>query len=163
QDALAALTVSIGDATAAGELLDDVLGVVTGTPFNLDQFAAAAQRLVGFGVEVEKIPTYLTAIGEAAATQGRRANEFADRLATVFGQVTASGQVTLADVWRISDTGVNAVVILANHFGVTRDVMKDMISKGAVPAGEALDALVKGIVEGSDGIAVSTRAFGRSM
>lgn len=163
QDATAALTISLGDATAAAAVLDDVLGVVRGTPFNLDQFAAAAQRLIGFGIEAEKIPTYLTAIGEASATQGRRANEFADRLATVFGQVAASGQVSLADVWRISDAGVNALAILANHFGVTRDAMKDMISKGAVPAGEALDALAKGIVEGSDGIAGSTRAFGGSM
>src|SRR5690606_21515378 len=131
----------------AAALLDDVLGVVRGTPFNLDQFAAAAQQLVGFGVDARKVPTYLTAIGEASATQGRRAGEFADRLSTVFGQIAASGQVSLADVWRISDAGVNALAILANHFGKSRDAMKDMISKGAVPAGEALDALAKGILE----------------
>lgn len=163
QDATAALTISLGDATAAAAVLDDVLGVVRGTPFNLDQFAAAAQRLVGFGIEAEKIPSYLTAIGEASATQGKQANEFADRLATVFGQVAASGQVSLADVWRISDAGVNALAILANHFGVTRDAMKDMISAGAVPAGEALDALAKGILEGSDGPAGATVALAGTM
>ena len=64
QDATAALTVSLGSATKASSLLGDVLGVVRGTPFNLDQFAAAAQRLVGFGVEVQKVPRFLTAIGE---------------------------------------------------------------------------------------------------
>lgn len=163
EDSTRALTIVLGDATKAAELLDQVLGVVRGTPFNLDQFAQAAQRMVGMGIEAEKIPDYLTAIGEAAATQGRRANEFADRLATVFGQIAASGQVNLSDVWRISDTGVPALQILANEFGVTTTRMKKMIEEGAVPAGRALDALAKGIVEGSDGVAGATVAFGGTM
>lgn len=163
QDATAALTVSLGDATKAKQLLDQVLGVVTGTPFALDRFAAAAQQMAGVGVEASKIPAYLEAIGEASATQGKRANEYADRLSTVFSQVAASGQIQLIDVWRISDTGVNALAILANEFGVTRDEMKDMISEGAVPAGRALDALARGIVEGSDGVAGSTKALGGTM
>ncbi|MGE3621640.1 MAG: tape measure protein [Acidimicrobiia bacterium] len=163
QDATAALTISMGSAAGAAALLDRVLGVVTGTPFNLDQFAAAAQRLVGFGVDAEKVPNYLTAIGEAAATQGKRANEFADRLATVFGQIAASGQVQLIDVWRISDAGVNALAILANAFGVTREEMKDMISAGAVPAERALDALAQGILQGSNGPAGATVALAGTM
>lgn len=163
QDATAALTVSLGDASKAAKVLDDVLNVVRGTPFNLDQFAAAAQRMVGMGIEAKKVPLYLTAIGEAAATQGKRANEFADRLTTVFSQIATSGQVQLADVWRISDTGVNALAILANAFGTTRDDMKDMIKKGAVPAGKALDALAKGILEGSKGPAGATLALAGTM
>jgi tape measure domain-containing protein len=163
QDSTAALTVSLGDATAAAQVLDDVLEVVRGTPFNLDQFARAAQLMVGMGVEAEKVPAYLTAIGEAAATQGGRAGEFADRLSEVFGQITARGRVQLRDVWRISETGVNALVILANHFGITTEAMQDMISAGAVPAEEALDALAAGILEGSDGIAGSTRALEGTM
>src|SRR5690606_1378617 len=144
-------------------LLGDVLEVVRGTPFNLDQFAAAAQVMAGMGIEAQKIPTYLTAIGEASATQGSRANEFAERLSTIFGQIAAQGQLSLSDVWRISETGVNALAILANHFGLTRDEMKDMISSGAVPAGEALDALARGILEGSDGVAGATIAMAGNM
>src|SRR5690606_18754694 len=131
QDATASLTITLGDAAAAADLLGDVLEVVRGTPFNLDQFAAAAQVMAGMGIEAQKIPTYLTAIGEASAAQGSRANEFAERLSTIFGQIAAQGQLSLSDVWRISETGVNALAILANHFGLTRDEMKDMISSGA--------------------------------
>lgn len=163
EDSTRALTILLGDATKAAELLDQVLGVVRGTPFNLDQFAAAAQRMVGMGIEAEKIPGYLTAIGEAASTQGKNADEFADRLSRIFGQVAAAGQIQLVDVWRISDTGVPALQILANEFGVTTDAMKDMISKGAVPAERALDALADGIVNGSDGVAGATVAFGGTM
>lgn len=163
QDATSALTISLGDSAAAGDLLADVLDVVQGTPFKLDQFAFAAQRMKGMGIEAEKIPTYLTAIGEASATQGKRAGEFADRLSYIWGQVAAQGQLQLHDVWRISDTGVNALAILSNAFGVTRDEMKDMISAGAVPAGRALDALADGILNGSDGPAGATTALAGTM
>lgn len=163
QDATAALTISLQSSADAGALLGDVLDTVRGTPFNLDQFAQAAQQMVGMGIEAEKVPGYLEAIGEASATQGGRASEFAGRLSTVFGQIASSGQVQLADLWRISDTGVNALAILANNFGVSRDAMKDMISEGAVPAGEALDALAKGILEGSDGPAGATIALAGTM
>lgn len=163
QDATAALTISLQSSTAAASLLSDVLNVVKGTPFNLDQFAAAAQQLVGFGIDAKKVPGYLTAIGEASATQGKRAGEFADRLATVFGQIAATGQLDLGSVWQVSETGVNALAILANHFDVTRDAMKKMITAGAVPAGEALDALADGILNGSHGAAGATVALAGTM
>jgi tape measure domain-containing protein len=163
QDATSALTISLGSSAKAATLLSDVLNVVRGTPFNLDQFAAAAQQLVGFGIDASKVPGYLTAIGEASATQGKRAGEFADRLATVFGQIAATGQLDLGSVWQVSETGVNALAILANHFDVTRDAMKKMITNGAVPAGEALDALADGILHGSTGLAGTTVALAGTM
>lgn len=163
QDATSALTISLGDATKAADLLGNVLDVVTGTPFNLDQFAAAAQRMVGMGIEAQKIPTYLTAIGEASATQGGRANEFAERLSTIYGQVAAQGRLMGDDIRQISQTGVNALAILANHFGVTTDEMRKMVSDGAVPATEALDVLSEGILHGSEGIAGTTVALEGTM
>lgn len=163
ENATAALTTQLGSATAAGDLLADVLKVVQGTPFNLDQFAAAAQLLVGMGIDAQKVPGYLTAIGEASATQGPRANEFADRLSNIYGTVAAQGRIMGDDINGIAATGVNALAILANHFGVTTDDMRKMVSKGVVPADEALDALSKGIVEGSDGLAGATVAFGGTM
>ena len=65
QDASSALTVSLGDNSAAAALLGDTLDVVRGTPFNLDQFARGAQQLAGMNVEAAKVPHYLEGIGEA--------------------------------------------------------------------------------------------------
>lgn len=163
QDADAALEISLGSSAEAAALLEDTLDTVRGTPFNLDQFARGAQQLAGMNVEAEKVPHYLEAIGEASATQGARAGEFADRMIDVFGQIQASGQLDLGSVWQISETGVNALAILANAYGVTRDEMKDMISQGAVPAGEALDILSDGILNGSDGAAGATLALAGTM
>lgn len=160
QDSARALTLTLGDATKAADLLAQVLKIVTGTPFALDQFAAAAQQLISFGVAADKVPGILTAVGDASASQGKRAGEFAGRLIEVFGQIAAKGRVQLMDVWRISETGVNALAILANNFGVTTTEMQKMIEKGAVPAGDAIDALVLGIENGSKGIAGQTIALG---
>ena len=163
EDATAALTVSLGNATEAAGLLDEVMGVVTGTPYDFQNFADAAQRMVSFGVEAEKVPTYLEAIGETAATKGGRANEFAQRLATNFGQIAAMGKITGAEIREMAIAGVPALQILANEFGVSAEEMQKMVSDGAVPATEAMDALAKGILEGTDGIAGATPALAGTM
>ncbi len=163
QDSTVAIGVALGDTAKAAKLLDEVLAVVRGTPFNFDQFASAAQQMVGMGVDAEKIPRYLTAIGEASATQGKRANEYASRLATVFGQVSAANRIMGDDVQSFQEVGVNALAILGNSFGVTTAEMRDMISKGLIPANRALDILSDGILNGTDGVNGATVAFTGTM
>jgi len=163
QDATASLTVALGSATEAAAVLGDVLDVVTGTPFNLDQFATAASNMISFGIEAEKVPGYLTAIGEAAATRGSRANEFAQRLSTTFGQISVQGRVMGEDLLSLQSTGVDALRILGNSFGVTTTEIRKMVSEGAVPAGEALDILSEGILNGSTGVNGATVAFAGTM
>lgn len=163
EDATAALTVALGDATEAAGVLDDVLGVVTGTPYNLDQFALAASNLISFGVEAEKVPGYLTAIGEAAASRGSRANEFAQRLSDTFGQVSVQGRIMGEDLLSLQATGVDALRILGNEFGKTTIEIREMVSEGAVPADEALQILADGILNGTTGINGATVAFAGTM
>lgn len=163
QNSTASLKVIMGDATRAGELMEKIKQTVNGTPFNLDQFAKAGSQLVSFGVDAEKVPKYLTAIGEAAAGQGAMAGEYAERLSTTFGKMSAQGKVSMNDVWSISETGVNALEVLGNGFGVTADEMKKMVSKGAVPAGQAMDILADGILNGSNGVNGATVKLGGQM
>jgi tape measure domain-containing protein len=163
EDATASLTVALGSAAEAAEVLDEVLGVVRGTPFNLDQFAEAASNMISFGIEAEKVPGYLTAIGEAAASKGGRANEFAQRLSITFGQIAVQGRITNEDIQSLQLTGVDALGILGNAFEQTSFEMREMISKGIIPADEALDALADGIIHGSDGINGATVAFEGTM
>ena len=159
EDATASLTVALQSTAEAAIVLDDVLDVVRGTPFNLDQFALAASNLISFGVEAEKVPEYLEAIAEASASRGGRANEFAQRLATTFGQISVQGRITGEDILSLQATGVDALRILGNSFGETTIDIREMISQGVVPADEALQILADGILQGSDGINGATVAF----
>lgn len=163
EDSTASLTVQLGSASEAAKVLDDVLAVVTGTPFNLDQFANAASQMISFGVAAEDVPLYLEAIGEAAATRGSQANEFAQRLSITFGQISSLGRIGGEDIRSLSDVGVNALEILGNSFGQTTEGIRDMIADGAIPAEQALKILSDGIINGSTGINGATVAFGGTM
>jgi tape measure domain-containing protein len=162
EDSVAALEIQLGGAKQAASVVSDVLATVKGTPFNLDQFVSAARSLITFGVEAEKIPVYLNAIGEAAAGSGQGI-EAVQRITDVFAQTTIAGRITLDDVYRLANVGVDALTILGNSFGKTTEEIKAMISAGAVPAEKALSAIVTGINEGSTGVAGSVNKLGGSM
>lgn len=162
EDATASLNVLLGDTAKTAEFMDGVLESVTGTPFNLDQFANAGKNLVAFGADAQKVPGYLTAIGEAAAASGKGA-EAVDWIVDALGKATAAGKVGMETINSLSAQGVPALQILANSYGVNTDKLREMIRKGALPAAEAIDHLTKGILEGTDGAAGATVAFAGTM
>lgn len=151
EDATASLTVTLGSATKAGQLLGEVLKIVEGTPFSLAQFAEAAKNLVNFGVDAAKVPTILRAIGEAASASGRGA-EAVSAIVDALGDASARGRITLDTISRLAEQGVPALQILANQFGVTTNEMAKMITKGAVPAQRGIDLLAQGILKGTTAI-----------
>jgi tape measure domain-containing protein len=159
EDSLRSLTVLLGDATKAGELLDGVLEVVRGTPFRLDQFALAATQLSAFGVEAKAIPPILQTIADAAAVRGGAAGETIDRFVRIVGQISAAGRIMTEDLNQFTESGIPALRILGNAFGKTELEIREMATKGLLPAEEALAALIKGINEGTDGVNAATPAF----
>lgn len=163
ENATAQLTNTLGSASKAAKFTDAIVKTVTGTPFNLDQFLDAGSSLVSMGADAQKVPGYLTAIGDVAATKGKRANEFAERLSTSFGQATTQGKLTGDTLLQMAEAGVPALKILGNHFGITAADAQKMVSKGLIPAGEGLDIITKGIGTGSDGAAGHTAKFAGNM
>lgn len=162
EDSVTALTVTLGGAEQAAQMVDDVLGVVTGTPFNLDQFVDAARTLTTFGVEAGDVGGILTAVGEAAASSGK-GMEAVTTLVDVFAQGNIKGKFTLRDIWRAASAGVPVLQILSNAYGETSENIMKMISDGSILAKDAIPLLTSGIMEGTDGIAGVTRAYAGSM
>lgn len=162
QDSTKALEVLLGDAAKAGQFMDEIVKTVTGTPFNLDQFAEAGKNLVAFGADAQKVPGYLTAIGESAAASGKGADAV-NMIVDALGKATAAGKIGMETVNSLSAQGVPALQILANQYGVTTDEIRKMISAGLIPAEEGIDKLTQGIIEGTNGAAGATVAFGGSM
>jgi tape measure domain-containing protein len=160
EDSERGLTALLGSVEEARALRQEILNVVTGTPFKLDQFAQAGAQLVAFNIEAEKVPRILTAIADSAAIRGGDAGQTIDSLVRVFGQISASGRLTGEDLNQLSEAGVPALQILGNAFGELSGDMRDLISDGAVPADRAIQVLTDGIIEGSDGVNGATAAFG---
>ena len=162
EDSTAALEVQLGGAKQAADLVADVLKTVQGTPFTLDQFIEAARTLTTFGTAAEKIPTYLTAIGEAAAGSGQGI-EAVGTITDVFAKMQIAGRVTTDDWQRLGYVGVNALKILGNAYGKTAGEIQEMVTNGLVPANEAIDYIIDGITNGSTGVAGQVNKLGGSM
>jgi tape measure domain-containing protein len=158
EDSVAALTISLGSAAQAGQFVNDILAVVKGTPFNLDQFVEAGKNLVAFNIDAAKVPTVMRAIGEAASASGRGA-EAVDQLTYALGKMASQGRVGLDEIYTLQASGVQALEILADGFGVTTEEIRKMISDGAIPADEAIDILSDGILHGT----ANVRSLGGSM
>ena len=154
ESATKSLGIVLGDTTSAAQMMDDVLSVVSGTPYKLDNFAQGAVNLSAFGVEAEKIPGLLESIGDAAALRGPGdAQAYADRMIEAFGKMSAKGKVTMEELNMVMEAGIPAMDMLAEHFGVTTAEMSSMIEKGAVDATTAIDVLKTGIDDFAGGAA----------
>ena len=162
-NATRALTIQLGSAGRAAAAMKATLDVVTGTPYNFDQFSRITMNLVSFGVEVEKIPEHLTALAEIAATRGKEAGEIVERLAGYYGQMATSGTVTMKQIRGMEMAGVPALRVLANQLGVTTSRAAAMVSEGMVPAAQAMQLLSDGILNGTRGAAGATIAFQGTM
>lgn len=159
EDATKQFALFLQSGEKAKQMVTDITAVVKGTPFSLSQFAEAGKNLLAFGIEAEKIPGLLTAIGDASAASGGSA-ETVDRIGRSFGQMASIGKVTNEDLRSLAEAGVPALKILANTAGVTTEAMFKMVSKGLVPANKGIDDLVKGIENGTTGINGSTQKLG---
>ncbi|WP_373071413.1 tape measure protein [Gemmatimonas sp.] len=153
-----ALTKLTGSAETAKNLLTQVTEVVTGTPFRLDQFSAAATQLLAFNIEADKIPEILRTIGDASALS-LDPDQTVDRLVRTFGQISAAGKLTTEDLNQLTEAGVPAFALLGNSINKTIPEVRELVTKGLIPSGQAIDSLLDGIQNGTQGVNGATVAF----
>jgi tape measure domain-containing protein len=153
-----ALTKLLSSAEDAKKLLTEVTEVVTGTPFRLDQFAAATTQLLAFNVEADKIPEVLRTISDASALS-IDPDQTVDRLVRTFGQIQAAGKLATEDINQLTEAGVPAWALLGNQLGKTTNEMRKLVTDGAIPAEQAIDLLLNGIQNGTEGVNGATVAF----
>lgn len=157
-----ALETMMGDAKKAKAFIDDLADFARKTPFAFPDLAASARNMIAFGMNAQDVIPTLTAIGDAVAGVGGGKAEL-EGISDAFGKIQASGKLTAAEIHSLSRHGIPALQILANQFGITAEEMRDKISKGAVDADTAIKMLVKGIEEGTTGVAGNTARFAGMM
>ncbi|AQT84148.1 hypothetical protein B1222_06715 [Paenibacillus larvae subsp. pulvifaciens] len=67
-----------------------------------------------------------------------------------------SGTLSMDQINRLASAGVPALKILSNQTGKSVDEMKKQISSGTMSSTQAIDDLVKGMQEGTKGVAGET-------
>ncbi|WP_179863931.1 tape measure protein [Bacillus cereus] len=152
------LEVLTGSSEKAKLVINDVIDAIEGTPIALNDVALGAKKMVAAGMEAEKIKPVFTAIADAAYGVGDGA-ESIDQITDAFASMQSAGTVYADDINRLVDAGIPAWQMLANQTGKSVAEIKDYASKGSLESKEAIDMLVKGIEEGTDGIAGHTAAM----
>ena len=162
QEAKQAFGVLLGSSEAAKKHMDDILAFARTTPFAFPDLVDANRKLVAFGMAAKDTHPVMEAIANAVAAMGGGAEDI-DQLTDVFARIQSQGKITGMELRRLGEQGINAVTIMANKAGVSIDEMRKMISQGAIDSKMAIDWLVDGIMNGTEGIAGSTVALGGSL
>lgn len=162
QEAQAAFSVLLGSKDLADQFMDDVLQFARTTPFAFPDLLDGTRKMVAFGMEADTSLVVIDAIANAVAAMGGGAVEI-DQLSDVFAKITSNGRLTMSEINRLGDQGINALKILANQYGVTVEEMSKMVSAGAVDGETAIQFLVDGIMNGTEGVAGSTVAMAGSL
>jgi len=137
-----------GGKEAAGELYDGLVKIAKGSAFAQEHMVSAGQTLVAMGLDANKTQKYVQAATDAIAGMGGSGEEV-EEMATLFAKVSQQTNLYTRDIQQMVERGIPAWDILATKYHTTTDAVKEMASKGLLPASESLDTIT-GALEESD-------------
>ena len=136
----------LGSAEKAQKFLEDMADFAVRTPFEYPELLEAAKRMLAYGFAAEEVLPTLRAVGDASAALGSGAAGI-DRITLALGQIRAKGKLSAEEMRQLTEAGVPAWHILAEAMGKTVPELQDMVSKGLIPGGKAVEMLTKGMTK----------------
>jgi tape measure domain-containing protein len=140
-------TTMMGSAGEANRHIREMVEFAARTPFQLEGLLAASQQMQGMGIDAERVIPTLRGVGDALAASGRLSEEAVNRATLALGQMSLRGKVASQEMLQLTEAGIPAWSILAEKMGVSTEKLQDLVSRGAVPAQAAIDALAVGLEE----------------
>ena len=117
---------------------DTIDGAVQGTAFSLDQAALVAANLAASGVAAgDDMSQALNACVGTAATFGANLGD----IGIIFQKVSAKGKLSGDELLQLSERGINATSILAEHLGLTQAEVREMVTQGKIDFQTFSDAM----------------------
>lgn len=111
------------------QLKEDINYAVSGTAYGFDEAAKAASMMAASGIEAgDEMKASLRGISGMAAMTGDSYSNIAD----IFGNIAGKGKLSLQEVNRFATRGINVAAKLAEQFGTTEEVIREMVSKGEI-------------------------------
>jgi tape measure domain-containing protein len=122
---------------AAEKQLKDLQNFAASTPFQLEGLAVSTRQLLSFGVAQKDIIPTLRQLGDLAAASGSRIDE----LTIPFGRLISTQKLTLIELDKFADRGINLFGQLSKQTGISLGEIRDAVSKGKIPFEEFTTAL----------------------
>lgn len=141
QTSQVALRAFLGDADKATEMFDRIEAFAAKSPFEFKDLLVGANRLLAFGFEGQQVVPILKAVSaQSSALFGSDQGKFDDFLRAL-GDVRAAGRLTGEELKQLKNVGVS-IDDLGKGFGVSAAEFTEAVSKGIVPAGEAIRVII---------------------
>ena len=140
-----------GNKKKAAEMMGALENFAIPTPFATADLIPKANQALAFGLvdskskdAVKEMISLLTDVGDAAFGLGK-GQEGVDRMLLAFGQMRSATRVTGNDMLQLQALGINAWDYLAKATGKTTGEVRDLVSKGLIPAKEGIEAIRAGL------------------
>ena len=140
-----AFSVLVGNEEKAGKILKEIAQFGQESPFDKMGLTENAKQMLAFGVETDKVMTYLRQLGDISGGQ----KEKLDGLSLVMGQVSAAGKLSGQDNLQFINAGFNPLKELQKmHPEKTYAELQEAMSKGAITSQHVAEALQHATQEG---------------
>jgi tape measure domain-containing protein len=126
----------LGSAKAADDMIQQLTKFAANTPFNLPGLEASTQRLLAAGYAAQDIVPMMTALGDSISALGGTQDQL-NSLVYVFGQMRNEAKLNAGDIAQMSNLGIPALQMLADHYHKTTSQIQEMITKGLIPGKDA--------------------------
>lgn len=137
-------TTMMGSADKAKEHIAELTQFAKATPFEQEAVIKGSRQLQAYGFSASQVVPMLTSIGDAAAGLGA-GSEGIDRIIRGLGQMRAKGKASAEDLGQIAELGIPVWQMLADASGMSIAQVQENVSKGAVAADKAIDAIMGGM------------------
>lgn len=133
-----------GDTSKAKEFINVLKDFAAITPFSFSQSEQAAKRLLAYGIQAENVMYVMQGVLAAATVQGN--DQVIETISRALGQIYTKGRLMNKEMRQLAEAGIPVYEILVEKLGLTVDELRNL-GRVAVPANEAINALVEGITE----------------
>lgn len=154
QNMLDANTRSFANLTGSMAKAEDFMGKLKSfaiaTPFDVEGLAASTKMLSAMGIKLEATLPLVQVFGDQAAAAGGSADNV-KLLAIAFSQVMGAGKLGGQELNQFVNNGVQMLPILTKAYGKSAGEIRDMMRNGMLDARTVLTAILKSMVERTEG------------
>jgi tape measure domain-containing protein len=120
-------------AQAADDLIRQLQTEANKSPFNLEQFRAASQLLLGMGVAAQEVVPRLHEVSNVVAATGGGVQQF-ESVNRALAQIQAKGKVSAEEINQLAEAGVAGWQILATALNLPIAKVQELSQAGAITA-----------------------------
>lgn len=134
----------LGSEERAMKLMGEIRTFAANTPMQMNDITSAAQTLLAFNYDAEKLMPTLKALGDVSMGDAQRFKS----LSLAFAQMSSTGKLMGNDFLQMVNQGFNPLAIISEKTGKSISTLKEEMGKGKISADMVTQAFMDATSEG---------------